>query len=95
MIIPVVITVTMTEVSASYTKTPPAAVLIKKACNIKSGSGVPNKTKVATITKAQVEEIAKTKMPDLNAATIESAMSMVEGTCRFYGCNCNRIIDED
>ena len=67
------------------TKTPPAAVLIKKACNIKSGSGVPNKTKVATITKAQVEEIAKTKMPDLNAATIESAMSMVEGTCRSMG----------
>ena len=58
---------------------------INKACNIKSGSGVPNKTKVATITKAQVEEIAKTKMPDLNAATIESAMSMVEGTCRSMG----------
>ena len=66
-------------------RAPPAAVLIKKACNIKSGSGVPNKTKVATITKAQVEEIAKTKMPDLNAATIESAMSMVEGTCRSMG----------
>ena len=80
MIIPVVITV-----YSFITKTPPAAVLIKKACNIKSGSGVPNKTKVATITKAQVEEIAKTKMPDLNAATIESAMSMVEGTCRSMG----------
>ena len=80
MIIPVV------DRSFSFiTKTPPAAVLIKKACNIKSGSGVPNKTKVATITKAQVEEIAKTKMPDLNAATIESAMSMVEGTCRSMG----------
>ena len=66
-------------------KTPPAAVLIKKACNIKSGSGVPNKTKVATITKAQLEEIAKTKMPDLNAATLEAAMSMVAGTCRSRG----------
>ena len=82
MIIPVVITVYN---DSFITKTPPAAVLIKKACNIKSGSGVPNKTKVATITKAQVEEIAKTKMPDLNAATIESAMSMVEGTCRSMG----------
>ena len=65
--------------------TPPAAVLIKKACNIKSGSGVPNKNKVATITKAQVEEIAKTKMPDLNAATVEAAASMIAGTCRSMG----------
>ena len=79
MIIPVVITVYNDRSFSFITKTPPAAVLIKKACNLKSGSGV------ATITKAQVEEIAKTKMPDLNAATIESAMSMVEGTCRSMG----------
>ena len=85
MIIPVVITVYNDRSFSFITKTPPAAVLIKKACNIKSGSGVPNKTKVATITEAQVEEIAKTMMPDLNAATIESAMSMVEGTCRSMG----------
>ena len=77
LIIPVVITV--------YAKTPPAAVLIKKACNPKSGSGVPNKTKVAKITKAQVKEIAELKMPDLNAASVESAMSMIEGTCRSMG----------
>ena len=82
MIIPVVITVYNDRSFSFVTKTPPAAVLIKKACNIKSGSGVPNKTKVATITKAQLEEIAKTKMPDLNAATLEAAMSMVAGTCR-------------
>ena len=67
------------------TKTPPAAVLIKKACKIESGSGVPNKTKVATITKAQVKEIAEHKMPDLNAANIESAMSMIAGTARSMG----------
>ena len=67
------------------TKTPPAAVLIKKACKIKSGSGVPNKTKVATITKAQLQEIAETKMPDLNAANLEAAMSMIAGTCRSMG----------
>ena len=67
------------------TKTPPAAVLIKKACNLKSGSGVPNKTKVAKITKAQVKEIAELKMPDLNAASVETAMSMIEGTCRSMG----------
>ena len=66
-------------------KTPPAAVLIKKACNLKSGSGVPNKTKVAKITKAQVKEIAELKMPDLNAASVETAMSMIEGTCRSMG----------
>ena len=59
--------------------------MIKKACNIKSGSGVPNKTKVATITQAQLREIAETKMPDLNAATVEAAMSMVAGTCRSMG----------
>ena len=85
MIIPVVITVYNDRSFSFITKTPPAAVLIKKACKIQSGSGVPNKTKVATITKAQVREIAEMKMPDLNAATIESAMSMVEGTCRSMG----------
>ena len=85
LVIPVVITVYQDRSFSFITKTPPAAVLLKKACKIESGSGVPNKTKVATITKAQVEEIAKTKMPDLNAATIESAMSMVEGTCRSMG----------
>ena len=67
------------------TKTPPAAVLIKKACKIQSGSGVPNKTKVATITKAQVREIAEMKMPDLNAASVEAAESMIAGTCRSMG----------
>ena len=85
MIIPVVITVYADRSFSFITKTPPAAVLLKKACGLETASGVPNKTKVATITKAQVEEIAKTKMPDLNAATIESAMSMVEGTCRSMG----------
>ncbi len=67
------------------TKTPPAAVLIKKACGIESGSAVPNKTKVATITKEQVRKIAETKMPDLNAGSIETAMSMVAGTARSMG----------
>ena len=85
LIIPVVITVYSDRCFSFVTKTPPAAVLIKKACNIKSGSGVPNKTKVAKITKAQVKEIAEMKMPDLNAATVESAMSMIEGTCRSMG----------
>ena len=85
MIIPVVITVYNDRSFSFITKTPPAAVLIKKACNIKSGSGVPNKNKVATITKVQVEEIAKTKMPDLNAATVEAAASMIAGTCRSMG----------
>ena len=85
LIIPVVITVYNDRSFSFITQTPPAAVLIKKACNIKSGSGVPNKTKVATITKEQVRQIAETKMPDLNAATIESAMSMIEGTCRSMG----------
>ena len=85
LIIPVVITVYNDRSFSFITKTPPAAVLIKKACNIKSGSGVPNKTKVATITKEQVRQIAETKMPDLNAATIESAMSMIKGTCRSMG----------
>ena len=85
LIIPVVITVYADRSFTFITKTPPAAVLIKKACNIESGSGVPNKTKVATITKAQLEEIAKTKMPDLNAANLESAISMIAGTCRSMG----------
>ena len=85
LIIPVVITVYNDRSFSFVTKTPPAAVLIKKACNIKSGSGVPNKTKVATITKAQVEEIAQTKLPALNAASLESAISMIAGTCRSMG----------
>jgi large subunit ribosomal protein L11 len=85
MIIPVVITVYNDRSFSFITKTPPAAVLIKKACNIKSGSGVPNKTKVATITKAQVQEIAELKRPDLNAASLEAAMSMIAGTCRSMG----------
>ena len=85
LIIPVVITVYNDRSFSFVTKTPPAAVLIKKACNLKSGSGVPNKTKVATITKAQLQEIAEMKMPDLNAATVEAGMSMVAGTCRSMG----------
>ena len=85
LIIPVVITVYSDRSFSFVTKTPPAAVLFKKACNLKSGSGVPNKTKVAKITKAQVKEIAELKMPDLNAASVETAMSMIEGTCRSMG----------
>jgi large subunit ribosomal protein L11 len=85
LIIPVVITVYADRSFTFITKTPPAAVLIKKACKIESGSGVPNKTKVATITKEQVQKIAEQKMPDLNAASIESAMSMIAGTCRSMG----------
>ena len=85
MIIPVVITVYSDRSFSFICKTPPAAVLLKKACNIKSGSGVPNKNKVATITKAQVMEIAKLKMPDLNAATEEAAASMIAGTARSMG----------
>ena len=85
MIIPVVITVYADRSFSFITKTPPAAVLIKKACKIQSGSGVPNKTKVATITKAQVKEIAELKMPDLNAASLETAESMIAGTCRSMG----------
>ena len=87
MITPVVITVYSDRSFTFITKTPPAAVLVKKACNIKSGSGTPNKKKVATITKAQLEEIAKLKMPDLNAASVEAAMSMIAGTCRSMGVN--------
>ena len=85
LIIPVVITVYADRSFTFITKTPPASVLIKKACNIESGSGVPNKTKVATISKADVQKIAETKMPDLNAASLEAAMSMVAGTARSMG----------
>ena len=85
MLIPVVITVYADRSFTFITKTPPASVLIKKACKIESGSGVPNKTKVATISKADVQKIAEQKMPDLNAANIESAMSMIAGTCRSMG----------
>ena len=85
LIILVVITVYADRSFTFITKTPPAAVLIKKACKIESGSGVPNKTKVATITKEQLQKIAEQKMPDLNAANIESAMSMIAGTCRSMG----------
>lgn len=85
LIIPVVITVYADRSFTFITKTPPAAVLIKKACKIESGSGVPNKTKVATITKEQLQKIAEQKMPDLNAANLESAMRMIAGTCRSMG----------
>ena len=85
MIIPVIITVYADRSFTFVTKTPPAAVLIKKACGIESGSGVPNKTKVAKITKEQVKKIAEQKMPDLNAASVESAMSMISGTARSMG----------
>ncbi|MBO1264800.1 50S ribosomal protein L11 [Proteiniclasticum sp. C24MP] len=84
-IIPVVITVFQDRSFSFILKTPPAAVLIKKAAGIESGSGVPNRTKVAQLTKAQVREIAETKMPDLNAASVETAMSMIEGTARSMG----------
>ena len=84
-IIPVVITVYADRSFSFITKTPPAPVLIKKAAGIKSGSGVPNKNKVAKLTKAQVQEIAETKMPDLNAASLEAAMSMIAGTARSMG----------
>lgn len=85
LIIPVVITVYDDRSFTFVTKTPPAAVLIKKACGIEKASGVPNKDKVATITKAQVQQIAETKMPDLNAASLEAAMSMIAGTARSMG----------
>ena len=84
-VIPVVITVYADRSFSFITKTPPAAVMIKKAAKIQSGSGEPNKKKVAKITKAQVKEIAETKLPDLNAATVEAAMSMIEGTARSMG----------
>lgn len=85
LIIPVVITIYQDHSFTFILKTPPAPVLIKKACKIESGSAVPNRTKVAKLTKAQVEEIAKIKMPDMNAATLEAAMSMVAGTARSMG----------
>lgn len=85
LIIPVVITVYEDRSFTFVTKTPPAAVLIKKACGIDKASGVPNKNKVATISKADVQKIAETKMPDLNAATLEAAMSMIAGTARSMG----------
>jgi large subunit ribosomal protein L11 len=84
-IVPVVITVYQDRSFSFITKTPPAAVLIKKAANLQKASGEPNKTKVGKITKAQLKEIAETKMPDLNAATVEAAMSMVAGTARSMG----------
>lgn len=85
LIIPVVITVFDDRSFTFITKTPPAAVLIKKACGIETASGVPNKEKVATITKAQVQQIAETKMPDLNAASLEAVISMIAGTARSMG----------
>ena len=85
LIIPVVITVYQDRSFTFITKTPPAAVLIKKACGLESASGRPNKDKVANITKAQVKEIAELKMPDLNAASLEAAMSMIAGTARSMG----------
>ena len=85
LIIPVVITVYADRSFSFVTKTPPAAVLIKKALGLESASGVPNKTKVGKITKEQVKKIAETKMPDLNAGSLEAAMSMVAGTCRSMG----------
>ncbi|NLM07233.1 MAG: 50S ribosomal protein L11 [Tissierellia bacterium] len=85
MIIPVVLTVYADRSFTFITKTPPAAILIKKAAGLEKASGVPNKEKVGKITKDQVRKIAETKMPDLNAASIEAAMSMVEGTARSAG----------
>ncbi|MBP0959490.1 MAG: 50S ribosomal protein L11 [Oscillospiraceae bacterium] len=85
LIIPVVITVYADRSFSFITKTPPAAVLIKKACKIDKASGVPNKNKVAKITKAQIQQIAEQKMPDLNAANVENAMSMIAGTARSMG----------
>jgi len=85
LIIPVIITVYADRSFTFVTKTPPAAVLIKKACGIESGSGVPNKTKVAKITSAQVKAIAEQKMPDLNAGSVENAMKMIAGTARSMG----------
>ena len=85
MIIPVVITVYADRSFSFVTKTPPAAVLLKKACKIQSGSGVPNRNKVASITKAELQKIAELKMPDLNAASVEAAMSMIAGTARSMG----------
>ena len=85
MIIPVVITVYQDRSFSFILKTPPAAILLKKAVGLESGSGVPNKTKIATVSKAKLREIAELKMPDLNAASIEAAMSMIAGTARSMG----------
>ncbi|MEE1049748.1 MAG: 50S ribosomal protein L11 [Clostridia bacterium] len=85
LVIPVVITVYQDRSFTFVTKTPPAPVLIKKACKINSGSGVPNKTKVAQLSKADLQAIAEQKMPDLNAASLEAAMSMIAGTARSMG----------
>ena len=85
LIIPVVITIYQDHSFTFVLKTPPAPVLIKKACGLQSASAVPNKTKVATLTKEQLREIATMKMPDLNAANIDSAMSMIAGTARSMG----------
>ncbi|MBR2337073.1 MAG: 50S ribosomal protein L11 [Clostridia bacterium] len=85
LIIPVVITIYQDRSFTFILKTPPAPVLIKKACGLQSASAKPNKDKVAKLTKAQVEEIAKQKMPDLNAASLEAAMSMIKGTARSMG----------
>lgn len=85
LIIPVVITVYQDRSFSFILKTPPAAVLIKKELGLESGSGVPNRTKVGNITKEQIRKIAELKIPDLNAATIETAMSMIEGTARSMG----------
>ena len=84
-IIPVVITVYADKSFTFILKTPPAAVMIKKACKIEHGSGTPNKTKVATLSKEDLRKIAETKMPDLNAASVEAAMSMIAGTARSMG----------
>lgn len=85
MIIPVVISVYEDKSFTFITKTPPAAVLLKKAAGVDKGSGTPNTTKVASVTRAQIKEIAETKMPDLNAADIDAAMRMIEGTARSMG----------
>ena len=85
LIIPVVITVFSDRTFTFITKTPPAAILLLKAAGIQKGSGVPNKTKIGKVTRKQVEEIAKTKMPDLNAASLEAAIRTVEGTARSMG----------
>ena len=85
LIIPVVISVYQDRSFSFITKTPPAAVLIKKACKLESGSGEPNRKKVAKLTKSQLKEIAELKIPDLNAASVESAMSMIAGTARSMG----------
>jgi large subunit ribosomal protein L11 len=85
MIIPVVITVYSDRSYTFITKTPPAPILLKKAAGVEKGSGEPNRNKIGKVTKAQVEEIAKTKLPDLNAASLEAAIRIIEGTARSMG----------